>query len=266
MASRYQCSLPSDVLEKAIKDLNEPENIDKRLESIDNLKARFKEKCDKFELLDESDEFLLRFLRSCEFDLEYSLKTLECYHKIRSEWREVFDLVENKKNIRKSFASGPPIFWGGRAKDGSFILLQRPGLGNSLAKLIASVFLSYEKMIENEEAQIFGITVIVDLSHLGFRMGMQMASIGKRFLRMLQEVLPIRIKSINIVNEAYVFDAMFAIVSNFMSSHIKQKMRFHRHNLHELHESIDANSLPPFLGGTGQEIDIEEWTREVIDT
>ncbi|XP_039256421.2 alpha-tocopherol transfer protein-like [Styela clava] len=145
MASRYQCSLPSDILEKAIKDLNEPENRDKRLESIDNLKTKVKEKCDKFELLDESDEFLLRFLRSCEFDLEYSLKTLECYHKVRSEWREVFDLVENKKNIRKSFASGPSTFWGGRAKNGSFILLKRPGLGDSLTKLIASVFFPTKK-------------------------------------------------------------------------------------------------------------------------
>lgn len=40
----------------------------------------------------------------------------------------------------------------------------------------------------------------------------------------------------------------------------------HGENLSNLHEVIDPTGLPPFLGGTGPDLDIEGWKAKLLST
>lgn len=58
--NRYECTLTPELLKKATAELNEPEDNDKRLAEIDQLRNRFQEEQDELSLLRTDDHFILR--------------------------------------------------------------------------------------------------------------------------------------------------------------------------------------------------------------
>ncbi|XP_039256805.2 alpha-tocopherol transfer protein-like [Styela clava] len=268
---RYECKLSPETLKKAIDELNEPEDNTERLAAIDKLRARFQKENDGSELIRSDDAFLLRFLRVRKFNEDRALTTLVNYHKHRTEWKELYDLVDNPKDCERLMSAGPLLpLNDARAKDGTFVFVGRPGLGfvegDDMFKFLAIILLSVEKQLEKEEFQIYGVTIIDDMSNMGLQTAMQLASYAKRFSSIMREAMPVRIKSFNFINEALVFDILWTVISTFMGEKLKNRLTVHGSNVKTLHDKVDPVHLPFFLGGSGPDLNADWWTKEVLST
>ncbi|CAK8690577.1 unnamed protein product [Clavelina lepadiformis] len=267
MAQRYQCKLSPKTLEKANKELNEPEDNDDRLKAIDDLKKAFQEQNPDMKLARDDDEFLLRFLRARKFNQERALAMITNYHKKTADWPEVFDKVKNPALISDTLDLGVVLPLKGKAKDGSTIVVGRPGIGGTynLTDLYASIFLTMEKMVEDEETQVYGVTVIQDLAYLGMDYVKQInPSISRRFVGIVQDSLPLRVKSLNATNEPKIFDIVFAMAQPFMKEKIKKRYRLLGQDFTMLYEIIDKSVLPPMFAGSGPPLDPEEWKQKLF--
>lgn len=59
--NRYECTLSPELLEIAVKELNEPSDNNERLKAIDDLREAFLKKYgEKYTLIRSDDAFLLR--------------------------------------------------------------------------------------------------------------------------------------------------------------------------------------------------------------
>nr|XP_039256803.1 alpha-tocopherol transfer protein-like [Styela clava] len=269
MGERYKCTLSPELLKKAIEELNEPEDNDKRLAAIDKLRTRFEEEDNGLELIRSDDAFLLRFLRVRKFDQDRAYTMLFNYHKQRKEWRELFDLVDDPSKVDHLLRCGAVVpLYDRRAKDGTFITIGRPGLGfddnTTMVHFIAVLVLTLEKLLENEEFQIYGLTIIEDMADFGLYLAMQMPSLGSKFLHIIQDAMPVRVKSVNMIHEALVFDVIYSIISSFMKEKMKNRLTLHGDKFDKLHEKIDPANLPFSLGGSGPDLNPDWWTRQIL--
>lgn len=265
--NRYVCNLSPTVLAKAVSELHEPEDNDKRLTFIDELRRNFQQNSEGLTLISEDDAFLLRFLRARKFDMQRALAMLISYHKQRISWKEVFDKVCDPESLSKVFDAGCVCGSIGRAKDGSAVIVGRPGKlpGMKLHEFFAALFLSVETLLENEDIQVHGITVIQDMQYLNFGFIRQLGpSVASRFLGILQDCLPLRLKSLNLLNEPMVFDVLFAIIGPFIKEKTKKRLTIHGNEFDGLLNIIDADVLPTAYNGSGGELNIQAWKDEVM--
>ena len=103
---RYRWTLSPQILEKAVRELNEPTDDSKRLVAIDKFREAFKNENRVLPLLTEDDAFLLKFLRARRFDQDKALKLLKHYHIHRREWPEMLVKLENPLMMEKTLAAG----------------------------------------------------------------------------------------------------------------------------------------------------------------
>ena len=267
-SKRYQCTLNEEDLAKAVAELHEPENNDERLRRIDQLRDAYVAQSPNLALAQTDDAFILRFLRARKFDHGRALKMLRNYHSQRNDWPEVFDKVKNPGLVRHVFDAGCFISINAKAKNGSAVCIGRPGKVENplLTDFVATLTITVENMLEDERNQIYGVTVIEDLSYFSFEMAQQMGpSVGKRFVGWLQDAMPVRVKSVNMVNEPTLFDVVFAIVRPFMKDKMKKRMTLHGNKFDMLHKIIDPAVLPPAYGGTHSNLDeIAHSWRDVV--
>lgn len=267
MAPRYECKLPPKVLAKAVEELNEPEDNVERLRAIDELRDAFIKSNPDMKLVREDDGFILRFLRARKFNQEKALQMITNYHVQTSSWPEVFDKVKNPALIRKTLDAGVVLPLKGRAKDGSAVVIGRPGIGEDpvIIDLYASIFMTIEKMVEDEENQVHGVTVIQDLAYYGMDYVRQATpSVSRRFIAVVQDSLPLRVKSMNVTNGPKIFDIVYAIASPFMKEKMKKRFMFHGKDFSKLYGVIDKSVLPPMFAGSGPELDPQEWKAELM--
>lgn len=268
---RYVFSLNEEDLSKAVQELNEPENNNERLKRIDDLRNAYAGQNSKQKLQDNSDEFLLRFLRARKFDHNKALEMLKNYHCQQESWPEVFDKVKNPSLIEHVFDAGCLVLLNEKAVDGSAVFIGRPGkVENALfTDFAAAVTISMNQVLKEERNQIYGVTIVEDMSYLNFGMMQQVGPfVAKRFVNLLQGCLPIRVKRLNVVNESKIFDMMFAFIRPFMKEKMRNRIVNHGSNFDLLHQTIKPSALPPKYGGNGEDLDgvlSEMWKKAVFN-
>ena len=267
---RYFCKLTNEDLSKAVEELNEPENNHDRLERIEELRSAFYQECKDSQLIRDDDYFLLRFLRAKKFDKAKALKLLINYHKVRRGSPDTLETIKNPMLIKHVLDEGCFFPINGKAKDGSTVCIARPGKVKNadIHEFFAAAIASVEILLENEQVQIYGITLIEDFSYFGLNMAQQMGPlVAKRYLGWLQNAMPMRVKSINIVNEPKLFDVVFAIMRPFLKEKMKNRLQIHGNSFDLLHQIVDPAVLPPLFKGTGSNLDgeiIESWKKIVL--
>lgn len=267
-SGRYECHLSPEALKKAVEELNEPEDNNVRLAAIDRLRTRFQEEMKDLELVRTDDAFILRFLRHRKFNEDRALKSLENYHRHRKNWKTVFNLVDDPEKIDNFLSIGSVVPLKERAKDGTFVSIGRPGFNfgkkDGITQFIAATIMSTEKLLEDEEMQIYGVTVIEELKHFGIGLSLQMTPVGMQFMNLMQDALPIRIKSLNVTNESLAYDVIYACIRPFIKEKLRNRLQLHGTSHEKLHTMIDPEHLPPFLGGTGEDLDIDWWKTKLL--
>jgi len=266
-SERYLCNLSAKALAKAVEELNEPEDNEKRLAVIDDLKASFNANHPDLKLIDESDAFLLRFLRARKFDSVRALDTLVKYHQRREIWPEAMDLIQLQETCLKPLLDNEIIaVLDKKAKDGSTVVVFYPGKEDTpLPNSVILILLTLEQLLQNEEFQIFGLTVIEDFTYFGTNMMKYMGpSLARKALGLMQNCMPVRFKSFNVVNQPTLFSVLWGIASPFMKEKMKQRFRVHGTDFLNLHEVVDPTALPVIYAGSGKPLDYMAWKEQLF--
>ncbi|XP_039271306.2 alpha-tocopherol transfer protein-like [Styela clava] len=269
MGVRYECDLPSDVLKKAVAELNEPQDNDARLAEIDKLRNRFEEEQDDLELIRTDDMFFLRFLRAKKFKHEKAYNMLVNYHKQRRDFREVFDKVDNPEALTEYMMNGAVVPIKQKASDGSAVVIGQPGKGMPdtalMSDFLAMIILVTENLLKDETITVYGMTVIVDYSNFNLNLLKQFTpSFGKKFGGVMADAMPARLKSMNVVNEYKIFTIIYNIMKPFTREKMQKRLELHGSNFTNLHKKVDPTGLPPFLAGTGPDLDLAGWKNRLL--
>ncbi|XP_035659469.1 alpha-tocopherol transfer protein-like isoform X1 [Branchiostoma floridae] len=262
---KYVCTLSPALQKKAETELNEKSAWRDR--DVQALRDMINARPDLNARTD--DGFLLRFLRARKFDYDRAFKLLENYYQVRANTPEIFEKFLPSAIthvLDKSIVTVLP----GRDKEGRKLIVFRPGKWDPAAWPIydnaRALILSMEKVIEDEETQVNGLMVIMEVSgitanhayHIGPRYASTMTNI-------IQEAFPARIKGMHFVNESAFLDTVFAVIRPFMKEKLKQRIKMHGNVYESLHELTGTEVLPTELGGEGGPLEEmgKEWKEKL---
>ncbi|XP_002735744.1 alpha-tocopherol transfer protein-like [Saccoglossus kowalevskii] len=247
----YDCKLSPKLLEKARKELNE--TAESRDAGIKRLWAMIRARPD---IRCPTDAvFILAFLRARKFDVEKAFKLLEKWCSMRVDLDAVFENYR-PSSIKEMIEAGSMVSLPTRDNEGRTINIHRPGKWDpkkfTIWEYLRYGLLTGDYLMWNEETQINGVVEIIDME--GFNIN-HMAQIGPRFAMsaasmMSADCLPLRMKSMNVINESGFFDAIFAMLKPFLKDKIKKRIHVHGDDLSKLHQVVPSSILPSEYGGS----------------
>ncbi|XP_050453204.1 alpha-tocopherol transfer protein-like [Cataglyphis hispanica] len=205
-------------------------------------------------------EFYQMFLRPCKYYPKSAFSLMKRYYRFRLNYPHMYaNLLPSKE--KTAFYANLVYPLPLRAKDGSRIIIIEAGKRWNPKEVSVNLFfkglimLLYLALAE-PRTQIAGGRVIIDvegfsLTHVTYIT----PSFAKMVIEFVQKCLPLRLKSIHIVNQSFFFNMAFAIFKPFLEEKIRKRIHFH---------GTDWGSLMTFIGKKallkrhGGELDIPE--------
>lgn len=212
------------------------------------------------------DEFLLRFLRARRFDYDSAFHLIFDYYHLFQRNRQLFMSMDQ---LRVVFEYNTMMVIDGRSKNDEAVFLLRLGQWNprkfTFDHILSAAIMIMEYIIRDPRIQINGIVCVVDMLGFGWN---QLRNFGpnqaKKVINILSYCLPIRIKTIFIVNESTLTDIGFAIMRPFTSEELHEKIVFLGTNYGPvLHQSISSDHLPIEFGGKNGRMNSMEWFKRL---
>lgn len=255
------CTLSVDLLEKAKLELNEDpstraELIHELRGLIDNWKpSRSEEK--SIVLSNKQDRFLLMFLRARKFDVEKALQLYINYHVFRCKHSNMLaDL--NFKSIEHVLNSELIKVLDAKGLDGSVVLYVCPRKWDSVnvpfLDNFRATFLVLDRLIENEETQINGFSVVYDFTGSSLMSMLKVAQselITKGILiELLQEAFPARFKGVHLFHQPWYISMVLSVIRPFMKQKLRDRIHSHGSDFDSLHRYVEVQFLPTELGGS----------------
>ena len=156
-------ALSGPSLEKAVKELNEPRDPNKRQKLVRDLRERLQTWRPKDHSEDgitfsrlEDDKFLLRFLRAKKFDLSRAEQLYINYHVIRHKNSEVLGEI-SPQAAERVLDSGMVTVLPHRTKDGCRVMVIRPSRWDrveiKVEEVLKAVLVVLDRLLEEEETQ-----------------------------------------------------------------------------------------------------------------
>ena len=211
------------------------------------------------------DTFLLRFLRARRFDYDGAFQLICDYYNLYANNQELFVPIEKLKCL---FDFNVMTIANGRSIRDETVFLLRLGKWNprkfSFDDIIAASIMSMEMIIKDDVTQINGVVCAIDMAGFGWH---QLRKFGpsqaKKVIHILDKCLPVRIKTIYVVNESTLADIGFAIMRPFMSEELHDKIIFCGSNFNTLHQNIAPEILPSEFGGHFSKICSQDWYKQL---
>lgn len=173
------------------------------------------------------------------------------------------------EQLKCVFESNSMTILDGKSANDETVFLLRLGQWNprkySFDHIIAAAIMSMEKVIQDEITQINGIICVVDMAGFGWS---QLRKFGpsqaKKVIYILDKCLPVRIKTIYVINESTLADIGFAIMRPFTSEELHEKIIFLGSNFTQmLHQYIKPTVLPIEFGGQLGPMNSEPWYKQL---
>ena len=266
--TRYECTLGKQLLLKAIAELNEPQTNEERLQQIDRLRNSFIENNKTLKLMRKDDKYILRFLRAKKFDHHQALNMMTNYHNQLQSWPEVSEKVQNPKFVKYIFDAGSFVPLRQKAYDGSTICIGRPGKARiqMLTDYYAVLIISINRLLDEEEVQINGITLIQDLKYTNYNVAKQFPKLARRVYALFENALPIRLKSVYLVHQPIFLEMVLIMMRPFMKAKFRQRLLVLGQKYAHLHKIIESSTLPSDYGGTNDDFDRRDviWWKNVV--
>ncbi|XP_007909719.1 alpha-tocopherol transfer protein-like [Callorhinchus milii] len=261
----YVCTLSLELIAKAQKELQEKPEW--RLRDVQALRDMIlKEQPNLKTNLD--DGFLLRFLRARKFDYDRALKLLVNYHSSQRAWPEVFDNLRPSA-IKHVLDSGFLTVLPHRDSLGRRILVIRPGIWKPsdypITDGIRAIYVTLEKLVRTEDNQVNGTVILADYNGVSLSQATHLGPfMAKKLIGILQDGFPMRIKTVNIINEPIIFKGIFAIIKPFLKEKMSERFVLHGSDLSSLHKNVPPCILPEEYGGTIGKLDTAAWTETLL--
>jgi hypothetical protein len=223
-SSAYICTLSETDQKRAEEELNE--KVAWRLRDIDALRQMIRQCPGINSRLD--DPFLLRFLRTKKFDYDRALRLLVNYYRVRADYPEIFTNFRPSA-VRSILEAGIVNVLDKRDQAGRRVIVFRPGkwdLTNpniNSDQIFKALLITLEFILETEEeTQLNGVIFIQEMSEITWQHFRRLSiAMFRRNLDVLQEAFPIRLKSMNVVQNPRIFTLVFNIIYPLL----KEKMR-----------------------------------------
>ena len=248
-------------LEKAKEELNEdPAN---RMKSIEELRDKIaswkpaKNEEKSLALGRTESKFLLMFLRARKFDVDKALQLYINYHAFRLKHSSMLKDL-NLKAIEHVLHTGVIKVLDSRFVDGSKAICVYPGRWDSVnipfVDNFRATLLVLDRLVEDEETQVHGFSVIYDFTDSSFMSMLKVAQselITKGVLmELLQESFPARFKGVHLVKQPWYISIVLSVIRPFMKQKLRDRILGHGYNLDSLHRYIESDGLPQELGGS----------------
>ncbi|CAM9860336.1 alpha-tocopherol transfer protein-like [Lampetra fluviatilis] len=260
----YVCTLSPELVERARVELGE--NPETRAQVLHKLRGALALRPDIPARTD--DGFLLRFLRARKFDHEETFKLVDSYYKCHETWPDVFQNFRPSA-VKELLDNGFIRVLPQRDSKGRRVVIQSPGKCNPsttpIIDNIRAMYMTLELLIQSEETQVNGITILVD--HKGMRLAHVInftPSLMKKITTVIQDAFPIQIKGHDTINEPSIFKAMYALVKPFFNEKMQKLMMFHGRDFLSLHKQLSPDILPAEYGGTAPEIAADSWAQQLL--
>jgi len=219
------------------------------------------------------DQFLVTFLRGCKYSYEKSKEKLDMYFTVRTGIPEFFDDRDpTYSSLQEAIRLGVTLpLPKPEQYNSSRVLLIRHGVYDPQKLGIQDIMkvaymINDISMMEDDFAIVCGQTILVDLKGLTLaHVGQCTPSIIKKMTHSIQEAYPVRQKGIHFVNPSSIFDAVFKIFFNFMSSKLKKRIFVHD-SFESLYRHVNKDVLPTEYGGNGGSVQsiAEGWEKKLM--
>lgn len=167
-------SLSGTTLEKAVRELNEPQDDGQRRQLVNELRRRLRSwrpRADSDEqgvslTRVEDDKFLLRFLRAKKFDLNRTEQLFINYHVFRHKHSGLLGEV-SPQAAEHVLRTGLVTVLPHRTKDGCRVLVLRPSRWDieviNSGEIMKTALVVLDKLLEDEETQVHGVAMFENL-------------------------------------------------------------------------------------------------------
>lgn len=260
----YECTLSPELMKKAQEELNEKPEWRKR--DIQALREMVQK--EKALRIRTDDAYLLRFLRAKKFDYERAFNLIMTHFKMKVENPELFQGLRPSA-IKHVLEAGITGVLPGRDKQGRRVMMFLPGKWDPekipLNDIFRTNFATMSRLIEDEETQVNGIILMMDLNGFGWSQGKNISPFyAKRVMGLIQDAFPARFKGVHYLNAPSIFEYVFSIVKQFMKEKTISRLHFHGNRYEELKEFIDEENLPEDYGGKGPKYSNKDWMEELL--
>ncbi|KAK3602090.1 hypothetical protein CHS0354_029513 [Potamilus streckersoni] len=260
----YVCTLSPEFIAKAEKELKEkPEWRKRDIQALRDMILNTQELG-----IPTDDPFLLRFLRARKFDYDRAFKLIMKHYQMKVENEDLF------RNLRPSAVkhvldAGITGVLPHRDRKGCRVIIIRPGLWEpdsfSLDDIFRTNFLILSKLIEEEDTQVNGVTILLDLNGIGWKQVKNISPLyAKRMITLLQDCFPMRFKAAHYLNEPKIFNYIFIILKPLLREKFVSRIHFHGNRMEELHKFIDPEYLPVDYGGKQPCYSNKDWAQKLL--
>ncbi|XP_039302691.1 retinol-binding protein pinta-like [Solenopsis invicta] len=259
-----QQELTSEDKKYAAENLNETDET--RRNAVAEIKHWIEESDDLS--VQNGDFLILRFLRTCKFDVEQTKDRIRNYYQQRSDLSEWYT---NKDPFRPEMQEllDLGIFVPLRKPDsqGRIVFLMRPTLNDPNVHEIPNIMKICILMIETAmkyypAGSIYGVAFYIDVSNPSTRQIFQYSPfVLKNLAHLWQKCYPMRYQKIVFFNASSILNVLISTLRLFLTE--KLKNRFYVYSDQKCFEDIPSDTLPIEYGGTNgtmQEL-IEYWKR-----
>ena len=254
-------AISGETLEKAMRELGEvPE---KRPEAIQELREKIEHISEEEGLTFErkDDKFLLRFLRARKFNSDRALQLYVNYYRYRHKYAPLFT-TRTPKGMERILTSG--LFRVMDVQNGPKLLFLFPACWDyenvPFERNFKVLMLLLDKLIEDEETQVHGFTLVNNMKGASLYTVMNFArteQIRKGvFIELIQEAFPARFKGLHLVNQPWYVSIILTIVRPFMKQKLKDRLYMHGADFESLHEHLAPEHLPIEFGGHQPQLEL----------
>ena len=217
--------LSGATLEKAVKELNEPEHDGQRLQLISELRRRLKlwepkEKHEEGVTLSrlDDDKFLLRFLRAKKFDLNRAEQLYINYHVFRHKYAGILGDI-SPQAADGVFETGIVTVLPQRTKDGCRVVVLRPCKWDveimPPGQIMKTALVVLDKLLEEEETQVHGVTLFENLDGFSLTQAIHLARSDHIRKGLVMELLQVCESG---ARKEECYDLLFELVTRLASS------------------------------------------------
>ena len=215
------------------------------------------------------DGYLQKFLDARDNKAFDAFELLQNYIRMRRTHPEAF--ITATKAMKDII---PPLFivTNDTTPTGQRIVYGKPAnwdfthdtLSDAAAQLLP--FLEYEVDQPNSPGRKNGYTLILDMRGWNlFHTAFVRASAMRLIIEMTERALPVRIRTVHVVYETRLSDALLPLARPFMSNELRNAFVYHGSDMSTLFSAIPARYLPTVIGGEKQLPQYSEQQLKEID-
>ena len=208
--------------------------------------------------------FLLRFLRAKKFDVDRAVRLYCNYYKFRHKYADILGDM-HPRAVEHVLQGGLLGVTNLRRKDGAVTIHLRPARwdpeSTQFKDNFRTLLLLLDKLIEDEENQVHGFSIINNLVDVPFTTIFKLSQTDHMrrglFMELIQDCFPGRFKGLHLVNQPWYISLVLAVIRPFMKQKTRERLFLHGSEYLTLYDHFEPELLPPSLGGTGDEFEVD---------